>query len=117
VPGIANDSAVVFVSCVLEYVSDPQAAWREVLRMAGSPENVFLVRVQPWTATAALYPGARSTLARRDGELIARPVGTARKAATVAAIAALVYLSVRPVPRAVISSARRGRAVSAASRA
>jgi hypothetical protein len=101
VPGIAADSSVVFVSCVLEYVSDPQAAWREVLRMAGSPENVFLVRVQPWTATAALYPGARSTLERQGGELVARPVGTARKAATVAAIAALVYLSARPVPKRV----------------
>lgn len=108
VPGIADDSSVVFVSCVLEYVSDPQAAWREVLRMAGSPENVFLVRVQPWTATAALYPGARSTLARQDGELVAVPVGTARKAATVAAIAALIYLSVRPVPRGLVALARGG---------
>ena len=59
VAGIANDSAVVFVSCVLEYVSDPFAAWREVVRMAGSPTNVFMVSVQPWTITSALYPGSQ----------------------------------------------------------
>ncbi|PCC68244.1 hypothetical protein SAMN02745121_05187 [Nannocystis exedens] len=56
---IADDSAVVFVSCVLEYVSDLNAALREVSRMAGSPDNVFVVNVQPWTLTARLYPGAR----------------------------------------------------------
>ncbi|MCY1004432.1 hypothetical protein OV079_02380 [Nannocystis pusilla] len=56
---IADDSAVVFVSCVLEYVSDLNAALREVSRMAGSPDNVFVVTVQPWTLTARLYPGAR----------------------------------------------------------
>jgi hypothetical protein len=47
VPGIADDSAVVFVSCVLEYVSDPEAALRELKRMAGSPDNLFLVFVEP----------------------------------------------------------------------
>ena len=35
------------------------AALREVSRIAGSPENVFVVTVQPWTLTARLYPGAR----------------------------------------------------------
>jgi hypothetical protein len=57
-PGVADDSAVVFVSCVLEYVIDLQAALAEIARMAGKPENVFLVTVQPWTLTARLYPGA-----------------------------------------------------------
>ena len=57
--GIADDSAVVFVSCVLEYVTDLKAALDEIARMAGSPQNVFIVTVQPWTLTARLYPGAR----------------------------------------------------------
>ena len=56
---IADDSAVVFVSCVLEYVADLNAALREIARIAGSAENVFVVTVQPWTLTARLYPGAR----------------------------------------------------------
>jgi hypothetical protein len=54
-----DDSAVVFISCVLEYVDDYPAALREVQRVAGSPENLFVVRVEPWTLTAFLYPGAR----------------------------------------------------------
>jgi hypothetical protein len=58
IPGIADDSSVVFVSCVLEYVTDLQAALAEIARMAGRPENVFIVTVQPWTLTARLYPGA-----------------------------------------------------------
>ena len=56
---IADDSAVVFVSCVLEYVIDLPAARAEVTRIAGHPDNLFTVTVQPWTFTAALYPGAR----------------------------------------------------------
>jgi hypothetical protein len=66
---VADDSAVVFVSCVLEYVTDLEAALREVARMAGSPDNVFIVTVQPWTLTARLYPGARwrGTVSSADG--------------------------------------------------
>ncbi|MBK8265621.1 MAG: hypothetical protein IPK80_30365 [Nannocystis sp.] len=59
IPGIADDSAVVFVSCVLEYVQDLNAALAEIARIAGSAENLFVVNVQPWTLTARLYPGAR----------------------------------------------------------
>lgn len=59
IPDIADNSAVVFVSCVLEYVADIDAALREILRIAGSADNVFVVTVQPWTLTARLYPGAR----------------------------------------------------------
>lgn len=58
IPGIADDSAVVFVSCVFEYIAELDAALREVSRIAGSPENLFVVTVQPWTLTARLYPGA-----------------------------------------------------------
>ena len=51
VPGAADDSAVVFVSCVLKYVSDPEAALRELQRMAGARENLFIVFVEAWTVT------------------------------------------------------------------
>ncbi len=62
----APNSAVVYSSCVLEYVPDPQRAWAELLRMAGAPENVFLVTVQSWTATSSFYPGAK-WIVRREG--------------------------------------------------
>lgn len=56
---IADDSAVVYVACVLEYVADVRAAMDEILRMAGDVENVYVVVVQPWTLTATLHPRAR----------------------------------------------------------
>jgi hypothetical protein len=56
---IASDSAVVYVACVLEYVSDVGAAMDEILRMAGAIENIYVVTVQPWTLTATLHPRAR----------------------------------------------------------
>lgn len=55
-----DDSAVVVVMCVLEYVGDVQAALRELRRVAG--RNLFVVRVEPWTLTSVLYPGAKRTL-------------------------------------------------------
>lgn len=57
-----DNSAVVFVSCVLEYVDNLDAAMCELLRVAGSKDRLFIVRVEPWTATAYLYPGAKRTL-------------------------------------------------------
>lgn len=57
-----TDSHVIFVSCVLEYVDDHEGAWAEILRVAGSRENVFIVHVSPWTLTAYLYPGAKRRL-------------------------------------------------------
>src|SRR6267154_842095 len=41
VPFVPDNSAVAFISCTLEYTSDPYAAWQEVRRMAGYSENVF----------------------------------------------------------------------------
>jgi hypothetical protein len=55
-----NDSVVVFVSCVLEYVNDLDAAMRELVRVSGG--NLFITRVEPWTLTAYLYPGAKRTI-------------------------------------------------------
>jgi hypothetical protein len=55
-----DDSVVVFVSCVLEYVDRYPEALAEIQRISGG--ELFLVRVEPWTATAYLYPGAKRTL-------------------------------------------------------
>lgn len=95
VPGVGDGEAVVFVSCTLEYVSDYGAAWREVLRMAGDPSRVYMATVQPLTATAALYPGARRTLSRSaDGaSWVPTDVPAAAKLALVAAVAGLGYLA------------------------
>jgi hypothetical protein len=96
VPGVADDSAVVFVSCVLEYVSDPEAALRELHRMAGSPDNLFLVMVEPWSLTAALYPGARWA-GGPDGDRVQMlPVTATRKIATIGGLLGLLALSVWP---------------------
>lgn len=59
---LPDDSRVVFVSCVLEYVDDFNAAWSEICRVAGGKENVFVAIVQPWTLTGSLYPGATWSL-------------------------------------------------------
>lgn len=59
---VEDNSAVVFVACTLEYVSNFSAAWAEIRRVAGDTANVFNVRVEPWTLTAWLYPGRRRTL-------------------------------------------------------
>jgi SAM-dependent methyltransferase len=47
-----DDSAVVFVSCVLEYVPDLDAVYREIVRVAGGESRVFIVHIRPeswWT--------------------------------------------------------------------
>lgn len=84
---VPDNSAVVFVSCVLEYVSDPAAAMREIVRMAGDASNVFLVAVQPWTATSVLYPAVVSKVDAQTGA--AEPVTATQQAATVALLAGL----------------------------
>ena len=95
VPGIADDSAVVFVSCVLEYVADPEAALRELHRMAGAPDNLFLVFVEPWTLTAALYPGARWAVVDETPASM-KPITTSRKATTLGGLAGLMMLALWP---------------------
>ena len=72
-----DDSAVVYVSCVLEYVSDAERAESELLRIAGRQENLFLIYVDPWSFTSVLYPGARWR-ARAKGTW--SPVSTSQKA-------------------------------------
>lgn len=60
-----DDSVTVYVSCVLEYVGDYDAAVRELRRVAG--DHLFVVRVEPWTLTAYLYPGAKRTVPISSG--------------------------------------------------
>lgn len=90
IPDLADDSAVVFVSCVLEYVTDLDAALREIARIAGSADNVFVVTVQPWTLTARLYPGARwrGTVTSASGtqQVSMAPVGLDEKLAMTGAL-------------------------------
>ena len=98
IDGIADDSAVVFVSCVLEYVADPEAALRELRRIAGTPSNLFLVFVEPWTLTAALYPGAQWAGGVSDpaqGKIDMRPITTARKVATAGGLGLLALAAAR----------------------
>jgi hypothetical protein len=96
VPGVADDSAVVFVSCVLEYVSEPEAALRELQRMAGSPDNLFLVLVEPWSLTAALYPVRDGRAALTETRLQMKPVTVTRKVATIGGLLGLLALAVWP---------------------
>lgn len=91
-PQIPDNSAVVFVSCVLEYVSDPQAAIREIMRMAGSSQYVFNVNVQPWSATAFMYPGAKSVISGDVHNPVASDIGFARPLAWGAIVAAGIGL-------------------------
>ncbi|MBL9105116.1 MAG: hypothetical protein JNL82_29490 [Myxococcales bacterium] len=98
IDGIADDSAVVFVSCVLEYVADPEAALRELRRIAGSPDNLFLVFVEPWTLTAALYPGAQwagGAQVSAQGKIVMQPVTTARKVAIAGGLGLLALAAIR----------------------
>ena len=99
VPGIADDSAVVFVSCVLEYVSDPEAALHELQRMAGSAENLFIVFVDSWSLTAALYPGARWAGGLDNDHISMAPITMPRKLASAAGLLGLTALAIRSARR------------------
>lgn len=64
-PSLESNSAVVFISCVLEYIPNPNDVYAEALRVAGATENLYVVTVDPDSVTAFLYPGAQNRL--RDG--------------------------------------------------
>ena len=99
VPRIADGSAVVFVSCVLEYVSDPEAALHELQRMAGSAENLFIVFVDSWSLTAALYPGARWAGGLDDDHISMAPITMPRKLAAAGGLFGLMALAIRSARR------------------
>lgn len=54
-----DDSAVVFVAHVLEYVDDPDRAWAEIVRVAGDPNRVFVSRNQKWATMTRVFTGAK----------------------------------------------------------
>lgn len=99
VPGVADDSAVVFVSCVLEYVADPASAATELRRMAGSPDNLFIVFVEPWSVTASLYPGARWAGGLNGDRISMSPVTTTKKLAVAGGLLGLMSLAIRSARR------------------
>ena len=57
---LPDDSHVVFISYVLEYVDKYPETVRELSRVGG--KDVFLLRVQPWCLTSLLYPGTKRVL-------------------------------------------------------
>lgn len=98
-PGIADDSVVVFVSCVFEYVEDLDAAMAETSRIAGQRDNIFAVTVQGWTLTSRLYPGARWRGTVRDGIVDMSPVRNAEKLAAAAMLGGLAAASCWPAAK------------------
>lgn len=93
----ADDSVVVFCSCVLEYVPDMPAAYKELLRVAGDRDNLFIVTVQPWTLTATLYPGAEWAGWSSGGSVAMMEVGTVRKLVTASVLVGLAAYATSPL--------------------
>jgi hypothetical protein len=52
-----DNNYVVFMSCTLEYVDDPETLTRHLLRLAGSARNIYTVTVERWSFEAYFYPG------------------------------------------------------------
>jgi hypothetical protein len=63
--------------------------------MAGSPENLFIVFVEPWSLTASLYPGARWTGGLNGDSIAMTPITTTRKLAAAGGIVGLLALAIR----------------------
>lgn len=93
VSSVPTDSAVVFASCVLEYVDNPYKAWAELVRMAGSPRRVFLVTVDSWSTTGILYPQAKWVIHHSGDAICADPITTLRKGVRATELGLLVYAS------------------------
>ena len=92
-PAIADDSAVVYVACVLEYVTDLRRSMDEILRIAGELENIYVVTVQPWTLTAALHPAARWAGIADTHAVSMGPVTALHKGAAAGVLVALGVMS------------------------
>lgn len=94
-----SGSAVVYVSCVLEYVPDLEAAYAELLRVAGDPKNLYVVTVQPWTLTAHFYPHAHWAGWAQGGRVAMAPVPTWRKVLFGAGLLGLAAYATMPLWR------------------
>ncbi len=58
-PTLPGNSRVIFVSCVLSVVDDIDLVNKELFRIAGSPDNLFVAYVEPWSVAGWVYPGIR----------------------------------------------------------
>ncbi len=54
---LASDQYVVFVCYVLELVPNIDKAYSEIIRIAGSEENVFMLALSPHEMATRTYPG------------------------------------------------------------
>lgn len=94
VKDLKDDSSIVFCCCVLEYVSDVAAAMKELKRIAGSDENLFLVFVDSLSLTGYLYPsGKRVALDERGASW--REVTWGQRAIVGGILSTLVYAAVK----------------------
>lgn len=50
-----DNTNVIFISCVLEYVDDIENVIKEINRVAGSSDNIFIVSVNKYTLAAYFY--------------------------------------------------------------
>lgn len=100
-PAILDDSAVVYVACVLEYVTDLRRSMDEILRIAGELENIYVVTVQPWTLTAALHPAARWAGIADTHAVSMGPVTMLHKGAAAGVLIALGVMSLASGRRSV----------------
>lgn len=50
-----SNSKVIFISCVLEYVDNINEIIKELYRVAGSIDNIFIITVSNYCLTAYLY--------------------------------------------------------------
>jgi hypothetical protein len=50
-----SNSKVIFISCVLEYIDNIESVVKEIMRVSGSIDNVFIVTVSEFSLSAYLY--------------------------------------------------------------
>lgn len=90
-------SAVVVVPA-FERAEDIEAAWAEALRMAGTPDNVFVTTVPTWSFTSTLAPGHRWAVEAAPpgaATLVAYPITRGQKVAAAALVALLLWAAWR----------------------
>jgi len=101
VPAIADDSAVLYVACVLEYVTDLRRSMDEILRMAGAVDDSVSVTAQPWTGAAAVDPAARWAGIADTHAVSMGPVTGIHKVAAAGVVLALTAMSLASKKRSV----------------
>jgi len=105
-----DNSAVLYVACVLEYVADLRRSMDEIMRIAGESENIYIVTVQPWTLTAALHPSARWAGIAHSHVVSMGPVTIVHKGVAAGVLLTLAGMSLaagkRPVPETTLTPRR-----------